>query len=46
MIVCKVHPKVREFALGAQEPFVTIEQLEKRLLPPRVVAATALSTDQ
>ncbi|KAL5511792.1 DNA2 [Sanghuangporus vaninii] len=41
----KVHPDVREFTLGAQEHVATVEQLEKQLLSPPVVAATALSTD-
>ncbi|KAI5119550.1 hypothetical protein M0805_008536 [Coniferiporia weirii] len=41
----KVHPGVREFTLGTQDNSATVEQLERRLLRPPVVATTALSMD-
>lgn len=41
-----MHRDVRHFTLSAAEPAVTVEQLEKQLLRPPVVATTSLSTDQ
>ncbi|EKM53179.1 uncharacterized protein PHACADRAFT_147492 [Phanerochaete carnosa HHB-10118-sp] len=44
--VDKVHPDVKELALGAREPPRTIEQLENWVISPPVVATTCLTIDQ
>ncbi|KAK6910521.1 hypothetical protein I203_104553 [Kwoniella mangroviensis CBS 8507] len=41
----KVHPDVQHFTLEAMEQSTSMEQLEKRLMNPPVVAATCLAID-
>lgn len=41
----KVHPDVRKFTLGHRPPPTTLEQLERQIMHPRVVATTCLSLD-
>lgn len=42
----QVHPDVRKFTLGHRETPTTLEQLERQIMHPRVVATTCLSIDQ
>ncbi|KXN86785.1 DNA replication ATP-dependent helicase/nuclease DNA2 [Leucoagaricus sp. SymC.cos] len=41
----KIHPDVQEFTLAKRKQAVTVEQLEKQLMSPPVVATTCLSVD-
>ena len=43
---CKVHPDIQPYTLGATERPTNMEQLEKQLLTPPVVATTCLSIEQ
>jgi len=45
-ISVKVHPDAHEFTLAARRRATTIEELERQLMTPPVVATTALSLDQ
>ncbi|KAI0262628.1 Dna2-domain-containing protein [Gloeopeniophorella convolvens] len=44
--VDKVHPDIRQFHLSSRRKATTIEELERQLMTPPVVATTALSIDQ
>ncbi|KAH9949710.1 Dna2-domain-containing protein [Amylocystis lapponica] len=42
----KIHPDAHEFTLSARRPATTIEQLERQVMAPPVVATTCLTVDQ
>ncbi|KAI0079151.1 Dna2-domain-containing protein [Panus rudis PR-1116 ss-1] len=42
----KIHPEIREYTLAAYSDANSVEQLEKRVMAPLVVATTCLSIDQ
>lgn len=44
--VAQVHPDVRKYTLEAKEPARTLEQYERQIILPPVVATTCLSIDQ
>jgi len=46
IVVSQVHPHILKYTLGARPTPTSVEQLERQLLTPPVVATTCLSIDQ